>query len=350
MILSFLIDSRYGGPQMINNHINKNIFKKYKTIFLDKENKYFKFVNFKKKLKIFYLIDIIINLLVLFKKKNFFFKYKIFFVFSIINIIPIIFGILLKKKIVWYILEQPNTLFFVIFKILNFYSDLKIICISDSLGKQLKIEKYNVYFPSINNYFWKKSKKNKVKKNIIQITCVGNINITKNHLQLVDFLIKSKKTFYLNIVGKRLNSQREYFEKLNIKIKNINKNTSNKITIYQNKKEKFIKNILNKTDLYILPSLSEGLSVSLIEAMSMEKLCMVSKPSNHSNIVKNNKNGLVFNLNIKSFLRVYNYSLSMNILHKNKIKRKARNTVKELLIKNRRIEKKLKVSFFETLN
>ena len=79
---------------------------------------------------------------------------------------------------------------------------------------------------------------------------------------------------------------------------------------------------MNKTDLYILPSLSEGLSVSLIEAMSMEKLCMVSKPSNHSNIVKNNKNGLVFNLNIKSFLRVYNYSLSMNILHKTKLKEK----------------------------
>ena len=86
MILSFLIDSRYGGPQMINNHINKNIFKKYKTIFLDKENKYFKFVNFKKKLKIFYLIDIIINLLILFKKKNFFLNIK-FFLFLVLLIL-----------------------------------------------------------------------------------------------------------------------------------------------------------------------------------------------------------------------------------------------------------------------
>ena len=137
MIISFLIDSRYGGPQMINNHLDKNIFKNHKTIFFDKKNRKFKFFNLKKKIKIFFLIDVIFNLFILQKNKKFFLKYKTFFVYSILNIIPIIFGILLKKKIIWYILEQPNTIFYFFFKILLLYSNIKVICISDSFATEI---------------------------------------------------------------------------------------------------------------------------------------------------------------------------------------------------------------------
>ena len=58
-----------------------------------------------------------------------------------------------------------------------------------------------------------------------------------------------------------------------------------------------------------MPSLSEGLSVSLTEAMSSGCICLVSKSSNHSNVI-NSKNGFIFDLNKKSFLaeleKIYN--------------------------------------------
>ena len=344
MIINFLIDSRYGGPQMIHNHLKKNIFRNQKTIYFDKKNNKFNFSNLKRLINLLFFLDIIINLLVLIKNRKYFFKYKIFFVYSIVNIVPIIYGILTHKKIIWYILEKPNFSFYFLFKILNFYSNIKVICISDSLGKKLKIKNYEVYFPAINMNFWKKTNLNINQKKILEITCVGNLNKTKNPFQLINFLLKSKKKFNLNIIGKSLTTQKSYNKKLQLLIKNSNKSTLNKIKIHQNKKSKFIKKILNKTDLYILPSISEGLSISLVEAMSMERICLVSKPSNHSKIIKNKQNGFEFNLNQNSFLQTLSHSIALNNSTKNKIIKKARYTIKKIIDKNLNFEKKLKIS------
>ena len=66
------------------------------------------------------------------------------------------------------------------------------------------------------------------------------------------------------------------------------------------RKRNFIRSFYKKTHIYILPSLSEGLSLSLTEAMSSGCICLVSKNSNHSNIINKN-NGFIFDLNQKSF-------------------------------------------------
>ena len=63
MIVNFLIDSRYGGPQMILGHLKNKIQKKNKTLYFDKNNKKIFFSNLKKKIKIFFILDIIFNLL-----------------------------------------------------------------------------------------------------------------------------------------------------------------------------------------------------------------------------------------------------------------------------------------------
>ena len=51
---------------------------------------------------------------------------------------------------------------------------MNIIVISDSLAKQLKLKKYNVYFPDIDFNFWNKYvNKNYIHKNKkIILTCV----------------------------------------------------------------------------------------------------------------------------------------------------------------------------------
>ena len=82
----------------------------------------------------------------------------------------------------------------------------------------------------------------------------------------------------------------------------------------------------------------------------MERICLVSKNSNHSKIIKNTQNGFEFELNKKSFLKIFNQSLSINKFKKNLITKKARYTVKKLLNNNKKIENKLKVSFFQSHN
>ena len=341
MVVNFLIDSRYGGPQMILNHLKNKIKIKNKIIFFDRRNKEFYFSNCKKIYKIFFIFDIFFNLFSLLLNHKKFKNDKIFFIYSLVNIVPVILGMILKKKIVWYILEKPNLIFYLIFKTLNFVSKIEIICISESLAKMLRIKKYYLYFPTINQKYWKIIDKTKNKKKIRNIICVGNLNKTKNHIQLIDFLEYSKIKYKLVIIGKKLETQKNYYNKLFQIIKKINAKKLNKIDIYQNKKNNFVKKILNKSDLFILPSLEEGLSIALAEAMSMKTLCFVSRPSNHSKIIINNKNGYEFNLNKKSFLRGFNKIQKLKSKNIEKVTSKARESIKQLVIKNITFETKI---------
>ena len=98
MMINFLIDSRYGGPQMIHDHLKKKYLKNIKTIYFDKKNKNLNFYNFKKKFRFLFLVDVILNLLILLKNKKNLSAHNFFFVYSIVNIVPVIFGILEKKN------------------------------------------------------------------------------------------------------------------------------------------------------------------------------------------------------------------------------------------------------------
>ena len=205
----------------------------------------------------------------------------------------------------------------------------------------LRLKKYYLYFPTINQIFWKKNINSKTKKSnkFKNIVCVGNLNKTKNHIQLIKFLEATPFKYKLTIIGKKLQSQKNYYNKL-VEIKNkVNFNKLNKIDIYQNKKSNFIKKILNNSDLFILPSLEEGLSIALVEAMSMKKLCLVSKPSNHSKIIINNSNGYEFNLNKKSFKKILNKIYKLEVKNEKKMTEKARQTVIKLISKNVSFEK-----------
>ena len=102
---------------------------------------------------------------------------------------------------------------------------MKIIVISKSLADQLKIKKYSVYFPDIDFDFWNKYKNNNYiyKNKKIVLTCACNLNKTKNHVQLLSFLDKSNQKIELNLIGGKLNTQKQYFNILKKKSILLNK-------------------------------------------------------------------------------------------------------------------------------
>lgn len=51
--------------------------------------------------------------------------------------------------------------------------------------------------------------------------------------------------------------------------------------------------ILNENDIFILTSLWEGLPISLLEAMYLKKVCVVSNCIGNRDVIKNNQNGFV---------------------------------------------------------
>ena len=72
-----------------------------------------------------------------------------------------------------------------------------------------------------------------------------------------------------------------------------NELTSPNITITGWKERKDVLKELNNNDIFLLPSLWEGLPISLLEAMYMKKICIVSDVIGNRDVVKNEENGFV---------------------------------------------------------
>lgn len=298
MIVSFFLDSRRGGPHIYHESILKKFKLDSKTIFLDKKN-LINFLNLKFFFKIFYFIDIIVNFLIICNKlnnKNF----KIFFVYSIYNLSPILAGLFLKKKIVWFLIEEPNYFFKILLKIIP-TKNLKFVVINDEIAKKLKIQKYKKYIPLFKN----KNKSRIIKKNTA--ISIGNLNRIKNHIFLVRALKNVKEDYNLLILGGKLLTQSNYYEILKNEIRK-----NNNINLLGKKKRYIVRKYLLSSKFFILPSISEGLSIALIEAINSNCVCLISKNSNSSKLIKDNYNGFVFNLEIISFQKSFKKALNLN--------------------------------------
>ena len=343
MIANFLIDSRHGGPHLYLESLKNNIYQ-FKSIdfYQDKFVNDLKLSDLKTTYKYFFFIDVIINIykiIFYFQKTK---KINTFCVFTIYNIAPIISGLILNKKINWFILEKPDKFSLLIFKILNFFFKFKVIVISKSLARFLNIKKYELYFPDINFKFWNKNKNSRVinSKKKIYLTCTCNINKTKNHLQLLNLIENINFKIEINIIGRKLSSQLKYYKLLKKKITNLNQTKNLKINLLGKKNKRFIRSFYQKTHIYVLPSLSEGLSVSLTEAMSAGCICLVSKNSNHSKVINTN-NGFEFDLNKDSFENQLNKITNLKKKQIFKIKNNGYKTIKNLISKSHKMKLKL---------
>lgn len=68
---------------------------------------------------------------------------------------------------------------------------------------------------------------------------------------------------------------------------------SKNIAITGWKARKEVLNELEKNDVFILPSLWEGLPIALLEAMYLKKICIVSNVIGNRDVIKNEENGFV---------------------------------------------------------
>ena len=71
--------------------------------------------------------------------------------------------------------------------------------------------------------------------------------------------------------------------------------TSKNITVTGWKSRKDVLEIMNENDIFILTSLWEGLPISLLEAMFLKKVCMVTDCIGNRDVIKNKENGFIIN-------------------------------------------------------
>lgn len=98
------------------------------------------------------------------------------------------------------------------------------------------------------------------------------------------------------------------------------------ITGWKNRDE--LMEILNKSDIFILPSLWEGLPISLLEAMALKKPCIVSNVIGNRDVISNENNGFVCN-NLNEFIEVIK-NIQDNKYNLEKISENAFNDIKNI--------------------
>jgi len=195
-------------------------------------------------------------------------------------------------------------------------SHWEIPCLIKAGAKKEKI----LYIPNgISEEFFKQ-KKFKEDKN--KVLFLGRISPIKNLEVLIKAMnsVKNKKIL-LEIVGP---SEKNYLIKLKNLIKKLGLSSRIKFSppIY-NSKEKIAK--IDSCQIFILPSKSEGMPQSLIEAMAREKIVIGSNSLAIRDIIQDKKNGFLFEFdNSKDLAKKINEVLQQK---NSEIKKQARKSV-----------------------
>lgn len=126
-----------------------------------------------------------------------------------------------------------------------------------------------------------------IREKSFHIVIVGRLDAYKGHAYLLEALAKKElrdRDFILSIAGSGAREQelRSRAERLGI---------SGKVLFLGFRND--INNIVGCADLFVLPSVSEGFPMSLLEAMALKVPCVASRVGGIGEIVENRKTGLL---------------------------------------------------------
>lgn len=114
---------------------------------------------------------------------------------------------------------------------------------------------------------------------------VGELSIRKNHKIVIEALNKiNDKGVYYAIVGKgELKEDLERIDK------------TGRLVLLGFRTD--IVELLHASDLFVFPSIQEGLPVALMEAFVSKKICIASKIRGNTDLISANSSGYLFDLN-----------------------------------------------------
>jgi glycosyltransferase involved in cell wall biosynthesis len=186
----------------------------------------------------------------------------------------------------------------------------KILAVSDSEAIRLvyevghKLEKVDVIYNSISNI--PDQKPVKPNSQIFKIGTIARLTYQKNPLLLVEIaneIINVHKSpdkevhFYILGAG--------FHDHLRAKVEELigKYSLSTRFHILDWNSDGGVESYLEGLDIFILPSLFEGLPFSLLEAMALEKVCVVSKCDGCNDVIQNGMNGYAC-LSLNDYKRV----------------------------------------------
>jgi glycosyltransferase involved in cell wall biosynthesis len=127
----------------------------------------------------------------------------------------------------------------------------------------------------------------KIPDNILVLGTIARLDPIKNHKMMLDaflLVLKAHPNAFLVIVG-----DGEEREKINKHIQTLGLEKNVLMPGYDPRPQHF----LALMDIFLLSSLSEGTSMTLLEAMSLSKPCVVTDAGGNKEVIADGKNGIV---------------------------------------------------------
>jgi len=188
---------------------------------------------------------------------------------------------------------------------------------------QNTFKKYNIFktkvltFPSNNKIFKSKNKKKIFfSSNKFKIIYVGSLSLRKGLPYLLDaFNRLNFKGKELHLVGLKTNDYRLFKHKIDF----------SKTILHGHLSQSKVNNLLNKSDVFVMPSLEEGAAIAVAQAMNTGLPVIVTKNTGWEEVVRKNNTGYV--IDIKNSKMLYQ---KLNHLSKNKsiLQKFSRNSLK----------------------
>jgi glycosyltransferase involved in cell wall biosynthesis len=285
LVCHFLIDHRIGGPHKYVEACSKYMENDYESILLICGKSKIQSVillNLRALNRFLYPIEVLINTIHILLIAGYF-KYKqriiIFNIHGVHNIAPILAGLFLRIPSVLLIHESMRELkgFANISLFLLRHNSGEVLSVSQRGLNEYGVKKGEVVFSPVNVSYWKKSSYLRAnsfyalqrEKLPLRLVCVGNINPTKGFDSLIDSLINSSGPIHLNIIGASMQSHSGYFVDLKRRSQVAeNKNPLLKINFLGWRETAEIRSLMYEAHIFVMPSLSEGCPLALIEAMA----------------------------------------------------------------------------------
>ncbi len=132
----------------------------------------------------------------------------------------------------------------------------------------------------------KKRKELGIPEDVLVLLSVGELSKRKNHISVIRAMgqIKNKKIYYIICGQGELKEQLENIAK--------KEGVAEQVKLLGYRRD--IIEIYKMADIYVFPSLQEGLPVALMEAMASGLPCIVSDIRGNNDLISNQENGIAF--------------------------------------------------------
>lgn len=285
LVCHFLIDYRIGGPHKYVEVCASYMNKKYESLLFTcgKSNiKSISLFNFRTINRYLYPVEVLINTLYIILIVGYYrivSRTILFNIHGVHNLAPILAGFALRIPSVLLIHENMRELRSIA-RVALFFLHLnygKVLSVSKKALDIYDIENGEVVFSPVDISYWEDGSRERLDSfdelrqasKELRFLFIGNLSPIKGLDRLVDALEDFQRPVSLYVIGASLASHSGYFNDLIKRSKLAEKNNSLlKINFLGWQETVNIRNFLYSADVLVMPSLSEGCPIALIEAMA----------------------------------------------------------------------------------